>query len=271
MKKIANLLKERQEKQRQLRDMLHELSGLYASYYDFADRRWGRQVNFHWMSFYELARLLTVPFTTMFVWGIRGCIHQKIGDILFAICVVVGYIVALRIITAKSDRRKTADDTDGEVYITLWFASQKNLNRVQAEIDHVRPEVDKLRAVYDEQQAEIARDNFIERLRKAQKVEACFKEILNIAKDQLHCKIDRKYSDNLYGEPLDVLMHVTVEGLADNWLRNGYVQELFKKSYEIDVDRDGLYQLGTYVGLLTGFTDRLCELINLGTQSEEAK
>lgn len=269
MKKIANLLKKQQEKQRQLRDKIHELCNLYADYQKFAGRKWGRRVNFHWMSFEELARFLTIPYTMMAGWGVRGCFQKKLGDILFAICVIVGYTVALRAIVTKSDRRRTTNDTDGEVYITLWSASQKNLDRVQAEIDHVKPEVNKMRVVYDEQQAEIERAEFMKRLEKAQKVEACFKEILDIAKNELHCQIVRKYSDNLYGEPLDVLMHVTVTGLTDNWLRNGYLLELFQKIYEIDVNRDGLYQLGTYVGLLVGFTDRLCELMSLGAQPEK--
>lgn len=261
MGKISNLIQERKNNRRQLEESIDKLDGFYRKYATFSGERWRRQVNFSLISFYELYTMIGVPCIVITVLALKSCYERNLRDFLISVSAIIGFVVAVRLLLARMDRRKTEKDPDGDVYVTYWSANKKHLAQVQAEIDHISPEVDKWRKIYEDRQQQEARDEFARLLNDAQEVETRFNGLFKIIKEELWGEIERMLSTNEYGLPENVTMHVKVTGLLSTF-DDECLQDIIPDDYECDLFDESWEELAAYVALLRSFRaeyDRLLD------------
>ncbi len=187
----------------------------------------------------------------------RYFVYRKWYELIsFSLAAVLCVILPFLVIRANDYFRNRY--YPGERFVTFFIATHKNINRVQAEINKITPEVEELRSKYAEQQAEKARENFIKKLEEAKKFAPALDHLLKVAETELKAVIDRTLSSNGFDLDPEVTLSaaVRIPELDDKFLRCWLPNVL-----DVSAEEQSLRKFAIYIALLTSFKKEFATLL----------
>lgn len=194
----------KQSKKKQIMAARHELDKLYSDYYKYSDKYYPDQVEYVMDIPMRVLLVFALPITLMgFICRYRILFADEFNTILTCIYVGIPIFVFTAQIMKCSNVKKNG-------VILLIFYSQHNLDKINAQIAKVKPEVEKQLELHQaklrrqmEEEAERARIAEEKRLQEAKRLRPEFDILFGIIETELRGSVRPETRYDKDGKPYD--------------------------------------------------------------------